>query len=128
VTRAPLLPIVALGALALAFSGCGSSGASESEVAHLRARVAALDKRVSALQDETQRLKQGDALGARVAKVEARASTLAKNDDAFYDSVYELYFLNVCGGHSGCHIPLGVPGALYTDDRYPGRIFATSAP
>lgn len=124
-----VLLISALSTLVVAIlSGCGGSGASESELAHLRARVAALDDRLTTLEAETRRLQQKGGVTRRVATLEARSSTASKNDEAFYTSVGALYSWVYCGAHPSCHVPLGTPGALHTDDRYPGRIFATPAP
>ncbi len=109
-------------------SGCGGNGTNEGEVAHLRGRVTVLNHRVATLESEMQRLKQNGSAGRRLSRLEARASILAKNDDAFYTSVGALYLQVYCDSHPTCHVPLSTPGVLYTDDRYPGRIFATPAP
>jgi hypothetical protein len=53
------------------------------------------------------------------------------NDQALYVGVSAAQFNIVCGPggyQSGCHVPGGSPGAVYTVDGKPGRIFATPFP
>jgi outer membrane murein-binding lipoprotein Lpp len=121
--------ILAILTLPFILLGCGSDSVSE-------ARVAKLEQRVATLESANEKLRQDvDDLDASKLALRLNFKALDNrtwaNDQALYTGLGKAQYDIQCGpnpqgppGAGGCHVPLGLPGAVYTNDT-PRRIFAT---
>jgi hypothetical protein len=115
---------------AIAFAGCG--GSDSERVAKLERRVAKLEAENDALEKKIDRVFEGqlqfvlESTG-RIGNVDRRTRA---NDEALYRGVAAAQHNIYCGPNPqpGCHVPLGLPGSVYTETGKPGRIFATPFP
>jgi hypothetical protein len=116
-------------ALSLALAGCGSNSVSE-------ARVAKLEQRISKLEASNKDIEASNkdlslklevvslALRDRLKKLDNRTWG---NDQALYTGLAEAQYDITCGPNpqGGCHVPLGLPGAVFQQTNVRRRIFAT---
>jgi hypothetical protein len=121
-TRYLLITTLAMLVLVL-LVGCGGSGVPAERVAKLQGRISKL---------EMQNAELRHSLAATTATVRSRLKAIDRrtqaNDDALYEGVAMAQDGVICSFRPGCHVPLGSPGAVYTDVGKPGRIFATPFP
>jgi hypothetical protein len=124
----PTLILILLG-VGIAAAGCGGSDA---RVSKLERRVAKLEVENADLREKVDaalRSRRGRVLGLsrRIAQIERRTRA---NEQALYTGVAAAQYNIACAPsyEPGCHAPLGSPGAVYTEEGKPGRIFATPFP
>jgi hypothetical protein len=115
--RNALIPIAGFVLLA---SSCGGSSVSSARVVKLEQRVAKVEAQNAAYVHYGPELRL---VALRLAKLDKRARA---NEQALYVGVSAAQYNIACGPggyQSSCHIPVGSPGAVYTLDGRPGRIF-----
>jgi uncharacterized coiled-coil protein SlyX len=109
-----------------------NSGASDARITKLEHRVANVERQNAELEHRVANVERQNAVLRATLTSERRTfrGTLAgiyANDDALYTGVAMTQHAAVCSTPE-CHVPLGMPGAVYKEDGKPHRIFATPFP
>lgn len=110
---------VAALATSLVLALSDDSGASKADVVRLDSRAAQLEQKGAAL---------SAAQASDRERFQAATNGLYSNDEALYTGVAMAQHGVVCNQSPACHVPLGMPGAVYKEDGKPNRIFATPFP
>jgi hypothetical protein len=105
--------------LLVGVTGCGDSGATDARIAKLERRVSNVERQNAALRA---------ALTSERRTFRATLAGIYANDEALYTGVAMAQDGVVCNRSPACHVPLGEPGAVYTEDGKPHQIFATPFP